>query len=128
MPADTASAVGANGVPAVTASAWLVTDLLSGQVLAAANADERRDPASLTKLMTAYRVFAALRAHTITAAQMVNVSTRAWKSEGSRMFVEPRTPVSVDDLLHGLMIQSGNDAAWRSPSSCPAPRSSSSAR
>jgi len=111
VPADTAPAAGANGLPAVAASAWMVTDLLSGQVLAAANADEKRDPASLTKLMTAYRAFAALRARTITGSQMVNVSPRAWKAEGSRMFVEPRRAVSVDELLHGLIVQSGNDAA-----------------
>jgi serine-type D-Ala-D-Ala carboxypeptidase (penicillin-binding protein 5/6) len=110
-PADAAPAPGVNGAPAVAASAWLVTDLLSGQVLAGANADERRDPASLTKLMTAYLVFAALRARTITASQMVNVSPRAWKAEGSRMFVEPRKAVSVDELLRGLIVQSGNDAA-----------------
>jgi D-alanyl-D-alanine carboxypeptidase (penicillin-binding protein 5/6) len=110
-PADNVPILGANGQPAVAASAWLVTDLLSGQVLAGANADERRDPASLTKLMTAYRVFAALRARTITSAQMVNVSPRAWKAEGSRMFVEPRKAVSVDELLRGLIVQSGNDAA-----------------
>jgi len=111
VPADSAPAAGVNGMPAVAASAWTVTDLLSGQVLASANADERRDPASLTKLMTAYRAFAALRARTITGAQMVNVSQRAWKAEGSRMFVEPRRAVSVDELLHGLIVQSGNDAA-----------------
>ena len=111
VPADSAPAAGVNGQPAVAASAWTVTDLLSGQVLASANADERRDPASLTKLMTAYRAFAALRARTITGAQMVNVSQRAWKAEGSRMFVEPRRAVSVDELLRGLIVQSGNDAA-----------------
>jgi D-alanyl-D-alanine carboxypeptidase (penicillin-binding protein 5/6) len=111
-PADAPpSSQGSAGVPAVAASAWVVVDTLSGQTLGAANADERRDPASLTKLMTAYRVFAALRAKTITPSQMVNVSPRAWKAEGSRMFVEPRKAVSVDELLHGVIIQSGNDAS-----------------
>jgi D-alanyl-D-alanine carboxypeptidase (penicillin-binding protein 5/6) len=108
---DGTPTLGANGLPTVAATAWLVTDLLSGQTLAGANVDERRDPASLTKLMTAYRVFAALRARTITPSQMVNVSQRAWKAEGSRMFIEPRKAVSVDELLRGLIVQSGNDAA-----------------
>jgi serine-type D-Ala-D-Ala carboxypeptidase (penicillin-binding protein 5/6) len=86
-------------------------DVTSGQTLASANADERRDPASLTKLMTAYLVFGALRAKTIVPSQMVNVSERAWRAEGSRMFIEPRRAVSVDELLHGTIIQSGNDAS-----------------
>ena len=97
--------------PAVAAQAFLLVDVTSGQTLAAANADERRDPASLTKLMTAYLVFGALRAKTIVPSQMVNVSERAWRAEGSRMFIEPRRAVSVDELLHGTIIQSGNDAS-----------------
>ena len=102
---------GPNGAPGVAAAAWVLVDTLSGQTLAGVNADERRDPASLTKLMTAYRVFGALRAKTITPSQMVDVSPRAWKAEGSRMFIEPRKAVSVDELLHGVIIQSGNDAS-----------------
>jgi len=97
--------------PAVAAAAWLLTDVTSGQTLAAANADERRDPASLTKLMTAYVVFGALRAKTIVPSQMVAVSQYAWKAEGSRMFIEPRRAVSVDELLRGMIVQSGNDAS-----------------
>ncbi len=97
--------------PAAAASAWLVTDVTSGQALASSNADERRDPASLTKLMTAYIVFGALRAKTIVGSQMVNVSERAWKAEGSRMFIEPRRAVSVDELVRGMIVQSGNDAS-----------------
>ena len=61
--------------------------------------------------MTAYRVFAALRAKTITPSQMVEVSPRAWKAEGSRMFIEPRRAVSVDELVRGMIVQSGNDAS-----------------
>lgn len=101
------------GIPApqVAATAYLVTDFTSGQVLTAANADERRDPASLTKLMTAYIVFGALRAKTIVPSQMVNVSQKAWKAEGSRMFIEPRRAVSVDELVKGMIVQSGNDAS-----------------
>jgi D-alanyl-D-alanine carboxypeptidase (penicillin-binding protein 5/6) len=97
--------------PAIAASSWLVVDVASGQTLAAANADERRDPASLTKLLTAYLVFEALRAKTIVPSQMVNVSERAWRAEGSRMFIEPRRAVSVDELLRGMIVQSGNDAS-----------------
>ncbi len=98
-------------VPSAAAAAWLVTDVTSGQTLAGQNADERRDPASLTKLMTAYVVFGALRAKTIVPSQMVAVSERAWKAEGSRMFIEPRRAVSVDELLRGMIVQSGNDAS-----------------
>jgi serine-type D-Ala-D-Ala carboxypeptidase (penicillin-binding protein 5/6) len=98
-------------VPSAAAAAWLVTDVTSGQTLASQNADERRDPASLTKLMTAYIVFGALRAKTIVPSQMVAVSERAWKAEGSRMFIEPRRTVSVDELMRGMIVQSGNDAS-----------------
>jgi D-alanyl-D-alanine carboxypeptidase (penicillin-binding protein 5/6) len=110
-PADAPAAPGPNGAPVVAAGAWVLVDTLSGQTLGGANADERREPASLTKLMTAYVVFEALRAKTITPSQMVEVSTRAWKAEGSRMFIEPRKAVSVDELLHGVIVQSGNDAS-----------------
>ena len=102
---------GAPAAPMVAAAAWVLVDTLSGQTLGAANADERRDPASLTKLMTAYVAFDALRTKTITPSQMVSVSERAWKAGGSRMFIEPRKAVSVDELLHGVIIQSGNDAS-----------------
>jgi len=106
-----AQSAGASAAPQIAAAAHLLVDVTSGQTLAAANADERRDPASLTKLMTAYVVFGALRAKTIQPSQMVNVSERAWRAEGSRMFIEPRRAVSVDELLHGMIIQSGNDAS-----------------
>ena len=102
---------GAPVAPMIAAASWVLVDTLSGQTLGAANPDERRDPASLTKLMTAYVAFGALRAKTITPSQMVQVSQRAWKAEGSRMFIEPRKAVSVDELLHGVIIQSGNDAS-----------------
>ena len=102
---------GAPVAPTIAASSWILVDTLSGQTLGAANSDERRDPASLTKLMTAYVAFGALRAKTITPSQMVQVSQQAWKAEGSRMFIEPRKAVSVDELLHGVIIQSGNDAS-----------------
>jgi D-alanyl-D-alanine carboxypeptidase (penicillin-binding protein 5/6) len=105
------SATPAIPAPSVAAAAFLLTDVTSGQTLAAANSEERRDPASLTKLMTAYVVFGALRAKTIVPSQMVNVSERAWRAEGSRMFIEPRRAVTVDELLRGMIIQSGNDAS-----------------
>jgi len=106
-----AQSTGAAAVPQIAAAAHLLVDVTSGQTLAAVNADERRDPASLTKLMTAYVVFGALRAKSIQPSQMVNVSERAWRAEGSRMFIEPKRAVSVDELLHGMIIQSGNDAS-----------------
>jgi D-alanyl-D-alanine carboxypeptidase (penicillin-binding protein 5/6) len=97
--------------PAIGAPAYLLIDFASNQGIVGESADERREPASLTKLMTAYLVFAALRDKTITPAQMVPVSKSAWRAEGSRMFIEPRKAVSVDELLHGVIVQSGNDAS-----------------
>src|SRR5207237_7482189 len=73
-------------------------------------AEERFEPASLTKLMTAYLVFAALRDKKLTLEQQVPVSVRAWRAPGSRMFIEPRRPVTVEELIKGMEIQSGNDA------------------
>ena len=85
-------------------------DTASGQLLAAQGEHERVEPASLTKLMTAYLTFAALKAKTLQLAQTVPVSERAWRAEGSRMFIEPRKPVTVEELIHGMIVQSGNDA------------------
>ncbi|HZD20737.1 MAG TPA: D-alanyl-D-alanine carboxypeptidase family protein, partial [Burkholderiales bacterium] len=96
--------------PAVMGKAWIVGDLTSGQVLVAQRADERFEPASLTKLMTAYLVFSALRDKKLTLEQQVPVSVRAWRAPGSRMFIEPRRPVTVEELIKGMEIQSGNDA------------------
>src|SRR5262245_24265561 len=79
--------------PPVVGRSWLVGDLSSGQILAAQKADERIEPASLTKLMTAYLVFAALREKKLSPGQQVPVSVRAWRAPGSRMFIEPRRPV-----------------------------------
>ncbi|HEV2977741.1 MAG TPA: D-alanyl-D-alanine carboxypeptidase family protein [Casimicrobiaceae bacterium] len=97
--------------PAIAAKSYLLVDVLSGQTLVAQNADEPREPASLTKLMTAYLVFGALRDKQLLPSQMVTVSQRAWRAEGSRMFIDPKKAVSVDELLHGEIVQSGNDAA-----------------
>ena len=97
--------------PGVDLRFFFLLDTLSGQTLAAGNPAERRDPASLTKLMTAYVVFDALRSKAIVPSQMVTVSQKAWRAEGSRMFIEPRKAVSVDELLRGMIVQSGNDAS-----------------
>jgi D-alanyl-D-alanine carboxypeptidase (penicillin-binding protein 5/6) len=96
--------------PQVVGRAWVVADVSSGQILAAERPDERFEPASLTKLMTAYLVFAALKEKKLALDQQVKVSERAWRAPGSRMFVEPRKPVTVDELLRGMIVQSGNDA------------------
>jgi len=99
--------------PALTARAWLLLDATSGQVLGAQNADQRIEPASLTKVMTAYLVFQALQERRIALDQQVLVSERAWRVApgSSKMFLEPGHRVSVGDLVSGLLIQSGNDAA-----------------
>jgi len=96
--------------PSVIGKAWVVGDLSSGQLLASHKAEERFEPASLTKLMTAYVVFIALREKKILLEQRVEVSPRAWKAAGARMFIEPRKPVTVDELLRGMVVQSANDA------------------
>ena len=96
--------------PQVTGRAWVIADDSSGQILASEKADERFEPASLTKLMTAYLVFAALKEKKLALTQQVNVSERAWRAPGSRMFIEPKKPVSIDELLRGMIVQSGNDA------------------
>ncbi|MGA8010067.1 MAG: D-alanyl-D-alanine carboxypeptidase family protein, partial [Thiomonas sp.] len=97
--------------PNLDARAWLVVDLTSGQILAEHNAHESEAPASLTKLMTAYLTFKALKDGAVKRDQMVTESKEAWKTGGSRMFIDPRVPVSVNDLLLGMIVQSGNDAA-----------------
>jgi len=97
--------------PALAARAWLVADLTSGHVLTARKADERFEPASLTKLMTAYVVFDALREKKLSLTQQVPISTRAWRAPGAKMFVDPKKPVTVDELIHGMVVQSANDAS-----------------
>ena len=94
----------------VVGRAWVLADVTSGQILAAEKADERFEPASLTKLMTAYLVFAALKEKKLALDEQVAVSEKAWRAPGSRMFVEPKKPVSVDELIRGMIVQSGNDA------------------
>jgi D-alanyl-D-alanine carboxypeptidase (penicillin-binding protein 5/6) len=96
--------------PSVAARAWMLGDLSSGQILLAEKPDERVEPASLTKLMTAYVVFQGLRDKKLAFEQEVNVSERAWRAPGARMFIQPGKRVSVDNLIRGMVVQSGNDA------------------
>lgn len=112
MPAGITAVGELSSVPAPTLSAraWLTLDVNSGQIIAAQNPDEKIEPASLTKLMAAYLVFEALENNRLTLDQPVHVSEKAWKTEGSRMFIKPNTNVTVDELLKGVIVQSGNDA------------------
>ncbi len=97
--------------PEIEARAYLLIDTTANQVLASKNADQPVEPASLTKLMTAYLAFDALKTKKLSLDQRLTVSIRAWKMEGSRMFIDPKMSVRVEDLLKGLIVQSGNDAA-----------------
>ena len=96
--------------PEIAARTYMLVDVTAGQVLAAKDIDAPVEPASLTKLMTGYLVFDALRAKKISLEQKLPVSVRAWKMPGSRMFIDPKMQVPVDDLLKGMIVQSGNDA------------------
>lgn len=97
--------------PEITATSWMLIDFESGWVLGSENSDLRIEPASLTKLMTSFLVFEALVKSEIKLTDQVYVSKRAWKTGGSRMFIQVDTRVDVESLLKGLIIQSGNDAA-----------------
>lgn len=96
--------------PALAAKSWLLIEAGSGQQLAAQAADERLEPASLTKLMTAYLTFSALKQRTIALDQSIIVSEKAWRAPGSRMFIRVNTAVKIEDLIKGMIVQSGNDA------------------
>lgn len=96
--------------PEVAARAYLLMDVSSGQILAAKDPDKPVEPASLTKLMTAYLVFDALKSGKLDLKQTLPVSERAWKMLGSRMFIDPKMKVPVEDLIKGMIVQSGNDA------------------
>lgn len=97
--------------PEIAATAYLVQDLQSGQILASKNPDGKIEPASLTKLMTAYLTFKALNEGKLKPDQLLTVSEQGWKAEGSRMFLERNKPAKVSELIMGLIVQSGNDAA-----------------
>jgi D-alanyl-D-alanine carboxypeptidase (penicillin-binding protein 5/6) len=96
--------------PEIAARAYLLVDLTAQQVLTELDADKPIEPASLTKLMTAYIVFDALKSKKIALQQTLGVSERAWKMPGSRMFIDPKMKVPVEDLIKGMIVQSGNDA------------------
>lgn len=96
--------------PEIAARSYLLLDVTANQVLASRDIDVPVEPASLTKLMTAYIVFDALRAKKIDLKQALPVSPRAWKMPGSRMFIDPSMQVPVEDLIKGMIVQSGNDA------------------
>ncbi len=99
--------------PIIAAKSWVLLDATSNQVIDSENANLQIEPASLTKIMTAYLVFNALKEKRLDLAQQVTVSTRAWKvdASSSKMFIDPAVPVSINDLLYGLIVQSGNDAS-----------------
>jgi D-alanyl-D-alanine carboxypeptidase (penicillin-binding protein 5/6) len=96
--------------PVLAAKSWLLLETGSGQILSAEKPDEKLDPASLTKLMTAYLTFSAIRQKTLTLNQTLPVSEKAWRTGGSKMFVRVGHQVVVDDLIKGVIVQSGNDA------------------
>ena len=96
--------------PDVAARSYFLKDFYSNQTLASKAADDRVEPASLTKLMTAYLTFKAIKQGTIKIDQVIPVSEKAWRAEGSRMFIDLKTPVTVNELIQGMIIQSGNDA------------------
>ncbi|MFC5520209.1 D-alanyl-D-alanine carboxypeptidase family protein [Polaromonas jejuensis] len=96
--------------PEIAARSYLLLDVTANQILAAKDIDSPVEPASLTKLMTEYLVFDALRSKKIDLKQTLPVSERAWKMPGSRMFIDPKMQVPVEDLIKGMVVQSGNDA------------------
>ena len=96
--------------PEIAARSYLLMDVTANQLLAARDIDVPVEPASLTKLMTAYLVFDALRSKKLDLNQTLPVSERAWKMPGSRMFIDPKMKVPVEDLIKGMIVQSGNDA------------------
>ena len=98
-------------LPKVTSKSYYLIDFSTDKVLSASAADEQLAPASLTKLMTAYVVFGALQSGRIRLDEPAHVSSKAWRTGGTRMFIELNSDVAIDDLVHGLLIQSGNDAA-----------------
>ncbi len=109
-PAAQAAALAMPQPPEIAARGYLLLDVTANQILASKDIDAPVEQASLTKLMTGYLVFDALRAKKVTLQQQLPVSVRAWKMPGSRMFIDPKMQVPVDDLLKGMIVQSGNDA------------------
>jgi D-alanyl-D-alanine carboxypeptidase (penicillin-binding protein 5/6) len=110
LPAVSFAAAFVPPVPQIAGKAYYLLDYNSGQPLAQQDPDARVEPASLTKLMTAYLTFKALREHRLRIDQQLTVSERGWKTEGSRMFLDPKRPAPVSELIKGMIVQSGNDA------------------
>ncbi len=111
VPALLAAQIVTPAPPPLSARGYLLIDQQSGRVLASKAANERLEPASITKLMTAYAVFRALESGQMELSDQVLVSEKAWRTPGSRMFIEVGTRVSVELLLQGMIVQSGNDAS-----------------
>jgi len=111
LPFASAASVSVPAPPSVAATGYLLVDMDSDAVLAQKDADQRLEPASLTKIMTAYAVFREVNDGSVKLSDEVLVSEKAWKTPGSRMFIEVNKRVSVDELLKGMIIQSGNDAS-----------------
>lgn len=109
--AQAASAPPVPAPPALGANSYILLDFNSGRVLVDQNADMRVEPASITKLMTAYVVFAELKEGKLSLEDLVPVSEKAWRTGGSRMFIDPKMTPSVEELIRGMVIQSGNDAS-----------------
>jgi len=97
--------------PNIAAKSYIMVDYDSGKILASENADEQVEPASITKLMTAYVIFDELSQGNISLSDEVTISKKAWQTQGSRMFIRVNSKVSVELLLQGMIIQSGNDAS-----------------
>ncbi|WP_348945807.1 D-alanyl-D-alanine carboxypeptidase family protein [Chitinibacter sp. FCG-7] len=97
-------------VPEIAAKSYYLYDKQSGQILASRDPDMRVEPASLTKLMTAYLTFKMVKEGKLKLEQTLLVSEKGWKTEGSRMYLDPKVPATVDDLIKGMIVQSGNDA------------------
>jgi len=97
--------------PQLGANSYILVDFNSDRILVEHNADLRVEPASITKMMTAYVVFAELAQGDITLEDSVTVSEKAWRTGGSRMFIDPSMQVSLEDLIRGMVVQSGNDAS-----------------
>jgi serine-type D-Ala-D-Ala carboxypeptidase (penicillin-binding protein 5/6) len=106
-----ASPIFTPAAPSVAASSYLLMDFNSGRVLAEKEADKRVAPASLTKIMTVYVVFRELKSGHLTLTEKATISQNAWQTGGSKMFVEVNKQITIEDLLKGVIIQSGNDAS-----------------
>ena len=109
--ASLAQAQSQPAAPVLAAKAWVLVEFGSGQELAAHNPEEKLEPASLTKLMTAYLTFSALHQKKLALTDEVTVSEKAWRTGGSRMFIRVGTKVQIEDLIRGMVVHSGNDAS-----------------